>query len=726
MKGVRPTLAQAFLAANLCLVGLLGALLYGLLRGSEQSAIASSELLRRATSMLIVERVQAYFDEAERLVGSFERQIQLGLCDPADPRSVEAALFALALDHPGLAGASFTAGQALGWDEDGRMLVAPTGRWQLAVYREGPEAGEALQTARVRANGRGFVREVWRRRTGQGLRESVFDGTASQDVLDPIDHRTFTTPSSREIYESGRTLWSDLSFAEADDLLPAARRRVVLTALRAMRDRSGRFVGVLRLGLRAETVDRIVREEQERARPNRIVLSDEQGRLVSRLSPADPVVELPDESLRVAPARVPPEIQRALRDDGLSNVSADHLEESARFTLLGRIYLATFRSLPHTQDWRVSVVVAQDELPGWAEQAQRRRILLAFVLLVSAAILIGGVFTLRTVRRGLGQIAASSARLRQFDFAAAPSRTFFHDMQEVLEGLELAKTAMRAMSKYVPVDLVRQLYRTGKEPELGGELMTVSLLFSDIKGFTSMAERLTPNELARILGRYFEVTSAALQATGGTIDKYIGDAIMAVWNAPTPTPDHARRACEAALHAQAAAEALFAAPEWQGRPPLVTRFGLHTGEVLVGHFGAPDRLSYTCLGDGVNLAARLEGLNKQYGTTILVSDAVREAAGPGFVFRFLDKVAVSGKGEAVRVHELLGPDGLAGPRVETARRYEEALALYLRREWRSALAGFEARAALDPPAAVLASRCRSFLESPPPADWDGTYAATGK
>ena len=229
-----------------------------------------------------------------------------------------------------------------------------------------------------------------------------------------------------------------------------------------------------------------------------------------------------------------------------------------------------------------------------------------------------------------------------------------------------------------------------------------------------------------MLGRYFEVMTAALQGCGGTIDKYIGDAIMAVWNAPAPTPDHARRACEAALAAQAAGDALFASPEWEGRPPLVTRFGLHTGEVLVGHFGAPDRLSYTCLGDGVNLAARLEGLNKQYGTTLLASDSVREAVGPAFVFRFLDVVAVSGKGQAVRVHELLGLAGEAGPRVDRARAYEAALALYLSREFARALAGFEAVAALDPPAAVLASRCRSLLLNPPPSNWDGTYVATTK
>ena len=725
MKPYRPTLAQTFFAANVCLAALLGALAYGLLRGSEKAVLASSEVLRRSTSQLIVERMQTYFDAAERLASSIERRMQLGLADPRDPRSVEAVLFAAGLDQPGLAGSSFTVARSLGWGDDGRMRLAPENHWQMAVFHEGTDIGGALETGWVRARASGYVREVWRRPPGAGFRESVFDPTATREVQDPTSSLTFVTPASRPHFEGGRTLWSDLSFVEADEHLPEAQRRVVLTALRALRDHGGEFAGVLRLGLRTETIDRIVHEEQERARPNRIVLCDEEGRLVSRLSPSDPLVE-EDGSLRVVPRQLPEEIRLALKGEGLRQVTEEHLEGHGRFSAFGRPFLASYRALPRTQGWRVVVVVAEDELPGWAEQSLRRRVLLVFVLLVSTIILVGGILTLRTVRRGLGQISGSSRRLREFDFAPARPATFFRDIQEAMEGLELAKTAMRAMSKYVPVDLVRLLYRTGREPELGGELMTVSLLFSDIKGFTGLAERLPPNELARVLGRYFEVMAGAIQECGGTIDKYIGDAIMAVWNAPSATPDHARRACEAALAAQAAADALFASPEWEGRPPLVTRFGLHTGEVLVGHFGAPDRLSYTCLGDGVNLAARLEGLNKQYGTTLLVSDAVREAVGPAFVFRFLDVVAVSGKGQAVRVYELLGSEAAAGPRVERAKAYEAALALYLGREFARALAAFEAVAAEDPPAAVLASRCRSFSRNPPPPDWDGTYVATAK
>jgi adenylate cyclase len=725
LRRLRPTLAQTFFAANLCLAALLGALVYGLSRGSERTVLATSERARRATSLMIGQRIQAYLDQAESIIASVERKIQIGLCDPRDPKSVEAALFAMAVDRPGLDGISLTQGRALGFDENGRLMLAPEGRWQMAVYRSTPEPGSALHSAWVRMEGKGFVGDERRRKPAEGLLSASFVPTRTS-MKDPTEHPTFITPASRVHFTGSRPVWSDLSYVEADEHLPDREKRVAVIAMRALKDREGRFAGVLRAGLLRETVDRILSEEQERALPNRIVLCDEQGRLLGRLGPNDPLLPQPDDSLRIVPQRVPEEIGRALRDEGLLRLGPAHLDESARFFVGTRPYLASFHALPDTQDWRVVVVAAEDELPGVAEERRMRSRLLIFVGLLSAVILTGGIFTLRTVRHGLGQITASSGRMKDFDFAPRTPRTFFRDMEEVMGSLELAKTAMRAMSKYVPVDLVRLLYRTGREPELGGEPMTVSLLFSDIKGFTTLAERLPPNELARVLGRYFEVMTAAIQGRGGTIDKYIGDAIMAVWNAPTPTPDHARRACEAALAAQAAEEALFASAEWQGRRPLVTRFGLHTDEVLVGHFGAPDRMSYTCLGDGVNLAARLEGLNKQYGTTLLVSDRVREGAGRGFVFRFLDVVTVSGKGQAVRVHELLGADGLAGPRVERAKQYEDAYSLYLRRDFARALAAFEALRDDDPPAAVLAERCRRLLQSPPGEGWDGVYVATIK
>ena len=187
----------------------------------------------------------------------------------------------------------------------------------------------------------------------------------------------------------------------------------------------------------------------------------------------------------------------------------------------------------------------------------------------------------------------------------------------------------------------------------------MTLLFTDIEGFTSFAESLPPDELAELLGRYFEAMTAAVRPTGGTIDKYIGDALMALWNAPARCRSRAR---PAARRSPARARRALYASRRVARPAalLTTRFGIHTAEVLVGHFGAPERFSYTALGDGVNLASRLEALGKQYGVTSLVSEAVVARQGASSSFRRIDKVAVKGKSAGVVVYELDRPGGSNG------------------------------------------------------------------
>ena len=293
-----------------------------------------------------------------------------------------------------------------------------------------------------------------------------------------------------------------------------------------------------------------------------------------------------------------------------------------------------------------------------------------------------------------------------------------------MRSLEQAKTALRTMGKYVPVDLVRLLYHDNREPALGGELTEVSMMFSDIEGFTSLAERVPPDVFARALGRYFEVTTAAVHEHAGVIDKYIGDSLMALWNVPRPCPAHATHACRAALACAAAAEALQGTPAWEGLPPLRTRFGLHKAEVVVGHFGAPNRMSYTCIGDGVNLASRLEGLNKQYGTTIVASQIVRDEAAGEFRFRLLDVVAVQGKTGGVTIYELRGPASQPDPAAEVVRRYEQAFALYRDRDFAAAVDLLHGQPD-DPPSRVLMGRCREFIEDCP-AEWDGVYVARSK
>jgi adenylate cyclase len=316
--------------------------------------------------------------------------------------------------------------------------------------------------------------------------------------------------------------------------------------------------------------------------------------------------------------------------------------------------------------------------------------------------------------------------MNAFDFSPTRPDSLFRDVADVLESQEKAKSAMRAMSKYVPVDLVRRLYRDKREPVLGGELMQVTLMFTDIKDFTAVSERLAPNDLADALGRYLAVMAQIIQQeTRGTIDKFIGDAIMTFWNAPEPVPEHAHMACQAALRCRAAARAQAQSSDWGALPAFETRFGLHSAPALIGHFGAPDRMNYTAMGDAVNLASRLEGLNKQYGTSIIASETIVRATGATFVFRLLDRVAVKGKTEAIRIYELLGQKGEAGEIRDVIASYEKAFAAYSARDFDGAIAILE-KQPTDGPSVRLLARCRMYLSEAPPVDWDGIYVSRVK
>jgi adenylate cyclase len=236
-----------------------------------------------------------------------------------------------------------------------------------------------------------------------------------------------------------------------------------------------------------------------------------------------------------------------------------------------------------------------------------------------------------------------------------PIRSSIREIDAMAHSLVRMKAALRSFSIYVPIDVVRSVLTSGQAAEPGGELRVLTVLVSDVVGFTEIAESTPPGELVRHLGNYFDVLERAVDDAGGVVDKFVGDGMLAFFNAPHRVSDHPARACEAALAAQCYLEQLNQTAG--GAPPFHTRIGLATGEVLVGNIGTARRLSYTVIGDTVNLACRLEMLNKAYGTGILASGEVRRTAGSGFEWRHLDRVTVPGRSEPLELYELLGRAG---------------------------------------------------------------------
>ena len=303
----------------------------------------------------------------------------------------------------------------------------------------------------------------------------------------------------------------------------------------------------------------------------------------------------------------------------------------------------------------------------------------------------------------------------------------------VVEGRE-KRFYKGAFSKRVSPELVEEIAENPALLQLGGHKRRLTLLFSDLSGFTTLSENMDPVELVALLNDYLHDMTQIVLDEGGFLDKYIGDAIMAFWNAPTLDPDHPDRAMHTAVIMQRHMAELNR--RWrEGNPAhedLKVRIGVHTGEVVVGNVGGEQRFEYSAIGDPVNLAARLEPANKSYETLNMVSEVTLEAGNRAlYRVRELDLIAVKGKEEPVKVYELLELAGvqLAAEKEEALKHYERGMAAYKRHEWSAAKEHFEAALEACPgdgPSRVYAARCEEHVASPPPADWDFVVHRTEK
>jgi len=283
-------------------------------------------------------------------------------------------------------------------------------------------------------------------------------------------------------------------------------------------------------------------------------------------------------------------------------------------------------------------------------------------------------------------------------------------------------------SRYLNPELARIASENPSMLRLGGDKRLLTVLFSDIRGFTGISEGLAPETLVELLNTYLTAMTDVVFENDGTLDKYIGDAILAVWGAPLSQPDHARRACNAALAMVRALTPLDETSRNRGWPALRMGIGLHTGEMIVGNMGSPQHLSYTVIGDNVNLGSRLEGLTRIYNVDVIASEATVLAVGGEFPARELDLVAVKGRSQPVRIFELL-PGGDQGSQTFLIGEFAAGLDAYRRRDWDGAVARFEAvleRYPQDGPSRLYVERCRECAASPPPPDWQGVTVMRSK
>jgi adenylate cyclase len=287
----------------------------------------------------------------------------------------------------------------------------------------------------------------------------------------------------------------------------------------------------------------------------------------------------------------------------------------------------------------------------------------------------------------------------------------------------------KAFESYVAPTVVHEMLKHPDQLRLGGERREITILFSDIRGFTTMSENLDPERLVQLLHSFLNPMSSIIINHGGTIDKYMGDAIMALFGAPLVQPEHARLACRAALDMVLALKNLNHRWEAEGWPTLEIGVGVNSGPVAVGNMGSDRLFDYTAVGDNVNLASRLEGLNKYYATRILISDTTAEQLGDSFILREVDRVRVKGKARAAAIFEVLG-EGEAAPKLyRFLETYHRGLALYRERGWKKSLTAFNEALEIypdDKAAQRYLSLVQNFLKHPPPDDWEPVTRMDGK
>lgn len=324
------------------------------------------------------------------------------------------------------------------------------------------------------------------------------------------------------------------------------------------------------------------------------------------------------------------------------------------FDSKGIKYLAFLKPFPvHIgKEWVITILVPLNDYFGDLIHTQILISVISLLILIFGSIVV--IYFSKKISNPIVTLSGEIDKIRQLNLESnVRVQSNIKEIQIMDSSIASMRAALASFGRYVPKEVVKQLIQKGHEIVLGGEKKEITVFVSDIAGFTSIAETISTDLLISLLAEYFGLLSKIVLDQGGTIDKYIGDSIMAFWNAPLDIPDHPIKACETALMCEASLRQLNENLKTQGRPELITRIGINTGTAFIGNIGTRERMNYTTIGDVVNVAHRLEKVAKEYHVSIVIGQDVYEKTKEQFLVRPLDKVAVKGRKEKIEIYELV-------------------------------------------------------------------------
>jgi len=455
-----------------------------------------------------------------------------------------------------------------------------------------------------------------------------------------------------------------------------------VTAARAVYGQDGHFVGVVGIDIEIGELSSFI-SRLKIGRAGKALVIDQQGKVI-----AFPEVEMLRHQDDQGRADLPliKELQDPVSRDAYNSLQARHgdgLELAVpvftRFTSSGTKYHAMFTPFKNPKwPWVIGVFMPEDDFLAELKQNQIYNGVTAALITLLALFLVMLLSTrIKGMFRNLTEQFEAVRNLEMQGDIDTNSRIV--EVQRLSESFNHLKQSLRLVEQYVPKEVVRSLLSDQHTPDK--ETRDLTVLFTDIEGFSAIAEQIPANQIVEDLNEYFEEIACSVHECEGTIDKYIGDSVMAFWGAPKATEDHARQACEAALIIRDRIARLNRAWKGQYKHEFRTRIGICSGDVVIGNIGSSRRTSYTVIGDNVNLASRLERLNKEFATQIILDEATRKEIGDEFVVRRLGAIQVRGRKKQVDVYELVGYSGQVGREVlESIRLYEQVSELLFRDE----------------------------------------------
>ncbi|MCY2971645.1 MAG: adenylate/guanylate cyclase domain-containing protein [Planctomycetota bacterium] len=380
-------------------------------------------------------------------------------------------------------------------------------------------------------------------------------------------------------------------------------------------------------------------------------------------------------------------------------------------------------------DWVVGVCVSRKAVSADSIFTGR----LVFLSLIGMIIIMIpiGIKNGKSIGEPLEKMAADVVKIGRGDISFSDNpKSRYTEIIQLTDGIEKMKSGLLSFRKYIPYKVVNQVLASRKTAEPFAEKKELTLFFSDLENFTTISESLEPDKLVKLIGDHLAMCTNIIQSLDGTVDKYIGDSVMAFWNAPEDCENHELKACQAALACQEQMVLFNERNKAEGLPHLKMRIGISTGTVFVGNIGSDDRLNYTAVGDTVNLASRLEGTNKTYKTWILISDKTQVGTRGQILTRPVDKVAVKGKANAILIHEVLGRKENETPELRqiidlTMLGFEHYLAMRFQQA-KDCFTQILDINKEDHLALFYIERCKGFLVFPPPSNWDGTCISHSK